>query len=57
VCYSEKLVIEVDGGQYAVQVDRDTAGTWWLESQGFRVLRLWDNDVLGNREAVFESIC
>jgi very-short-patch-repair endonuclease len=51
------LVIEVDGGQYAVQVDRDTAGTWWLESQGFRVLRLWDNDVLGNREAVFESIC
>ena len=56
VCYSEKLVIEVDGGQHAVQVDRDTARTRWLESQGFRVLRFWNNDVLGNSEAVFESI-
>ncbi len=56
VCFDAKLVIEVDGGQHARQQDRDAARTAWLESQGFRVLRFWNNEVLRNIEGVAEQI-
>ncbi|MCH8113040.1 MAG: endonuclease domain-containing protein [Proteobacteria bacterium] len=55
-CLAEKLVVEVDGGQHARQQDRDAARTAWLESQGFHVLRFWNNEVLGNIEGVTERI-
>ncbi|HEY8013097.1 MAG TPA: DUF559 domain-containing protein, partial [Dongiaceae bacterium] len=44
-----------DGGQHAVpQVD--TKRTAWLESEGYRVIRFWNNDVLKNTEAVLQSL-
>jgi very-short-patch-repair endonuclease len=52
VCLDQKLVIELDGGQHAEQVDYDETRTAWLESQGFRVLRFWNNQVLAEVEAV-----
>jgi very-short-patch-repair endonuclease len=55
VCFEQSVVIEVDGGQHAenrADLDRDA----WLKSQGFRVLRFWNNDVLGNTAAVRETI-
>ena len=52
VCLPARLIIEVDGGQHADQVARDEARTAWLESQGFRVIRFWNNEVLGNIEGV-----
>lgn len=30
--------------------------TAWLQSQNFRVLRFWNNDVLGNIEGVVQTI-
>ncbi len=39
------LVVEVDGGQHA-DSDHDAVRTAYLESQGYRVIRLWNNDVL-----------
>ncbi len=56
VCFDAKLVIEVDGGQHAKQQDRDSRRTAWLETQGFRVLRFWNHEVLGNIEGVAEII-
>ena len=56
VCFSEKLVIELDGGQHALQVARDDKRTKWLEAEGFRVLRFWNHDVLQNTEGVVETI-
>src|SRR5690606_36880806 len=38
------LIVEADGGQHnenALDVDRDA----WLQSQGFKVLRFWNNDI------------
>ena len=55
-CLAERLVVEVDGGQHARQQDRDAARTAWLESPGFRVLRFWNHEVLGNIEGVAERI-
>ena len=55
-CFAKRLVVEVDGGQHARAVERDTARTRWLESKGFRVLRFWNNDVLENTVGVVEAI-
>src|SRR3970282_1659849 len=56
VCFEARLIIEVDGGQHGEQLAYDSARTVWLESQNFRVIRFWNNDVLGNIEGVLESI-
>lgn len=52
VCLEAKLVIEVDGGQHAEQMDYDQRRTLWLEQRGFRVLRFWNHEVLTEIEAV-----
>jgi very-short-patch-repair endonuclease len=56
VCLERMLVIEVDGGQHAERKAEDDARTRALEMQGYRVLRFWNNDVLGNIEGVVEVI-
>jgi len=45
-----KLVIEVDGGQHGTPADLERTAI--IEAEGYRVLRFWNNDVLGNREGV-----
>ncbi len=57
-CYSARLVIEVDGGQHNTDEgrDADAARDRHLRQNGFRVLRFWNNEVLGNREGVLEVI-
>jgi very-short-patch-repair endonuclease len=54
VARSIRLVIEVNGGQHNEEVDAER--TRYIEAQGFRLIRFWNNDVLGNTEAVLEEI-
>ncbi|MGH2637880.1 MAG: endonuclease domain-containing protein [Rhabdochlamydiaceae bacterium] len=58
VCVEHSLIVEIDGGQHAHEViaSQDQARTAFLEKQGFRVLRFWNNEVLGNTQSVLESI-
>ena len=56
VCLEARLIIEVDGGQHAVGSYGDVERDEWLRSQGFRVLRYWNNQVLGELDAVLEDI-
>ena len=56
VCYEKKLIVEADGGQHAEQTQYDSDRTRWLESQGFKVLRFWNNEILANTESVLEVI-
>ena len=56
VSRSAKLVIEVDGGQHAVDVAKDEARTIHLEAQGYRVIRFWNNDVLERTGSVVSEI-
>lgn len=56
LCYEVRMVIEVDGGQHAERKLFDKERDDWFVSQGFRVLRFWDNDVLTNIEGVLEKI-
>jgi very-short-patch-repair endonuclease len=54
--HSGKLVIELDGGQHAASADYDAERTHFLQAEGFRVLRFWNNDVLGNINGVMERV-
>jgi very-short-patch-repair endonuclease len=54
-CLGRKLVVEVDGGQHA-ENQKDVVRDSYLRREGFRVLRLWNNDVLRNTDGVLEMI-
>jgi very-short-patch-repair endonuclease len=49
-CIHAKLIIEADGETHASQ------GNYDLRSRGFRVLRLWNDEIMGNHEGVYEVI-
>ncbi len=56
VCYECRLIVEADGGQHAGEQEKDAERTAWLESQGFRVIRFWNNEILNNIEGVLAVI-
>jgi very-short-patch-repair endonuclease len=55
-CLEAKLVVELDGGQHAAATEYDAARSRAMESEGFRVLRFWNNEVLSQTDAVREQI-
>jgi very-short-patch-repair endonuclease len=57
-CMAAKLIVEVDGSQHGEQVDvvRDEARTKWFESEGYRVVRFWNNDVTQNIDGVLAAM-
>jgi very-short-patch-repair endonuclease len=56
VCFERGIIIEADGGQHAIEREKDEERTQWLNSQGFTVLRFWNYDILTNIESVMEAI-
>lgn len=54
--FAISLIVEADGGQHTDAADYDEKRTAWLEAQGFRVLRFWNNDVLQRTDDVLDSI-
>lgn len=56
VCFSQNLIIELDGSQHFEQIRYDKERTKFLEQQGFKVIRIWNNDVFTNLEGVVEYI-
>jgi very-short-patch-repair endonuclease len=55
LCRSQRLVIELDGGQHCENA-RDEARTRWIEAQGYRLIRFWNNEVMENMEGVLTAI-
>src|SRR5262245_19185274 len=52
-----KLIVEIDGSQHADHRQAyDAQRTAWLQSQGYRVLRFWNTDVLKSPDSVGEAI-
>lgn len=56
VCIKKKLIIELDGGQHVEQVEYDAERTKYLESQGYKVIRFWNNEVLNDINGVIRNI-
>ena len=55
-CIEAGLVIELDGGQHAEQAAYDARRTEDLRMAGYRVIRFWNNEVLGNMDGVLEAL-
>ncbi len=56
VCVERRLIVEVDGSQHFDQSGYDAQRTRELEALGFRVLRVWNNDVLQRTDDVLAAI-
>ncbi len=56
ISHSHRLVIELDGGHHALQRKKDALREQFIEQEGYRVLRFWNNEVLQNLEGVLEVI-
>jgi len=56
LCFSEKLVIEVDGDTHAGTETKDAGRTRFIERQGYRVIRFANADVMQNLDGVIAAI-
>jgi adenine-specific DNA-methyltransferase len=56
VCIEKRLVIELDGGQHAENLESDAKRSEYLKEKGYRILRFWNNDVLREGESVLNVI-
>ncbi len=56
VSRERRLVVEIDGGQHAVNAEYDARRTRFLNAQGYRAIRFWNNDVIDNIEGVLQRI-
>lgn len=54
-CPSARLIVEADGGQHNASA-RDAVRDRWLASEGWRVIRFWNNDILTNEEGVLSAV-
>ena len=57
-CLAKRVVIEVDGSQHGWRqnIKRDAERTAWPESEGYRVVRFWNNEVVENIDGVVQTI-
>ena len=51
-----KLIIELDGSQHLEQEEYDLERSAFLESQGYKVIRFWNNDVMNEIDNVIRAI-
>ena len=58
VCHAARLIVELDGESHDFESrqERDRARDEWFASQGYRVLRYTNDDVLRNLAGVVENI-
>jgi very-short-patch-repair endonuclease len=56
VCIGKKLVIELDGSQHIDQQEYDIERTKYLQSQGYEVVRFWNDDVMKDVNGVIKAI-
>ena len=56
VCLEKKIIVEVDGGQHALNMGADTIREDSLKKKGYKTLRFWNHDVLRDTNSVLERI-
>lgn len=54
-CPAARLIVEADGGQHNESA-HDARRDSWLASQGWRVIRFWNPDILTNEEGVLTAV-
>jgi len=54
--HAARLIIEIDDATHALKPSEDAARTRFLESEGYRVIRFWNHDVMQNRDGVIAAV-
>jgi len=55
VCRERRLIVELDGGQHAESLE-DRQRDSRLRALGYRVIRIWNNDVIENLDGVLQRL-
>ncbi|MBB4839551.1 very-short-patch-repair endonuclease [Sphingomonas kyeonggiensis] len=55
-CREAKLGVEFDGSQHIANAKQDERRTAYLEAEGWRIIRLWNSEVLSNPEGAVQHI-
>jgi very-short-patch-repair endonuclease len=55
-CAERRLIVELDGSSHEDKLESDTTRTEWLTRQGYRVLRITNQDVTAELDAVARYI-
>src|SRR5271170_4543833 len=55
LCIEHRLIVEADGGGHAENA-RDAARDVWFARNGYKVLRLWNRDILTAQENILATI-
>ena len=55
-CFEKKLIVELDGSQHIDAEVSDRIRTEFLNASGYRVLRLWNHQVLEDEGVALEAI-
>jgi BirA family biotin operon repressor/biotin-[acetyl-CoA-carboxylase] ligase len=55
VHFGARLIVEADGGQHNGAL-RDERRDAWLQAQGFKVMRFWNNEIMNNLEGVLSRV-
>ena len=56
VSIKKKLVIELDGSKHLEQEQYDRERSKYLQSQGYKVIRFWNNQVMNDIDGVLRAI-
>jgi very-short-patch-repair endonuclease len=50
------LIVEIDGGQHDRSSPREAERSRFLQDEGYRILRFWNNEILANPDAARHTI-
>ena len=56
LCCEKKLIVELDGSQHIDNIEYDRIRTEYLNSLGYKVIRIYNNEILSNLKTVLEYI-
>ncbi len=58
VSYENRLIIEIDGSPHKNTITKihDKQRTAWLESEGFKVIRFWNQEISKDFKGVIDKI-
>jgi very-short-patch-repair endonuclease len=56
VCHEARLIVEIDGGQHDRLSPREAERSGFLQHEGYRILRFWNNEVLANLDGLHKTI-
>jgi len=55
-CESAKIVVELDGSHHADQIEADQKRTQELERFGYRVIRIWNHEIIDNLDCALDHL-